>query len=449
MTSANRRAGPAETPVAEISETLLPRLQAVRAQTLSLASGLSDADATAQSMPDASPAKWHLGHTTWFFEALVLQPGLPGYRVYDDRYAFLFNSYYESVGPRQPRPMRGLLTRPPLDDVVSYRHHVDAALDRLLNGGGADDDLLRTIELGLHHEQQHQELMLTDILHLFAQNPLKPAYRSPEPLATGAAVGSVGWIDFAGGIRRIGADRFDAAPYDGSGETFSFDCETPNHETLIHSFRLADRPVTNGDWFAFIEDGGYRDPLLWLSDGWGTVQEEGWNAPLYWEDRNGEWWTMTLKGPQPVDRDAPVCHVSLYEADAYARWAGKRLPTEAEWEVASADLAITGNMAASGRLRPAPAEDPSAPGLRQMFGDVWEWTASAYQPYPGFRATDGAGGEYNGKFMSGQNVLRGGSCATPPGHARATYRNFFYPHQRWQFTGLRLADDGDAKPNGG
>lgn len=404
----------------------------MRAETLALAGGLSDADATAQSMADASPAKWHLGHTSWFFEALVLEPGHPGYQLFDDRFAYLFNSYYDSVGPRQPRPQRGLLTRPPLADVIAYRHHVDAGLADLMGNGGADEDLLNIIELGLHHEQQHQELLLTDILHLFAKNPLKPAYRPAEPLATGGGTPDLRWIAFDGGILPVGADT--------SGGDFAFDCETPRHDALVRPFRLASRPATNGEWMAFIADGGYTDPLLWLSDGWATVQAEGWSAPLYWEDRDGDWWTMTLKGPQPVDPDAPVTHISLFEADAFARWSGKRLPTEFEWEAAAGELPVSGNFAASGRLRPAPAQDRD--GLQQMFGDVWEWTASAYAPYPGFQATDGAGGEYNGKFMSGQNVLRGGSCATPEGHTRATYRNFFYPHQRWQFTGLRLAEDG-------
>ena len=426
MTSANRKAQ-----AAAAAGLPLRRFLRVREETLALAGGISDADATAQSMPDASPAKWHLAHTTWFFEALVLEPHLPGYRVFDDRYAFLFNSYYDSVGPRQPRPKRGLLTRPALDDVIAYRRHVDAAMEKLLAGSGAAADALATIELGIHHEQQHQELLLTDILHLFAQNPLKPAYRHPEPLAAGGPAPDLAWIAFPGGIREIGHDARDG---------FAFDCEGPRHRALVHPFRLASRAVTNGEWMAFIDAGGYGDPLLWLSDGWARVQADGWQAPLYWDRHDdGQWWTMTLKGPQPVDTAAPVCHVSLFEADAFARWAGKRLPTEFEWEAAAEGLAVAGNLASSGRLRPAPA--PPGAGLRQMFGDVWEWTASAYAPYPGFKAIDGAGGEYNGKFMSGQNVLRGGSCATPEGHLRATYRNFFQPYQRWQFTGLRLAED--------
>lgn len=409
---------------------LAARLRDVRQRTIALVDGLSDADATVQSMPDASPAKWHLGHTTWFFEALVLRPGLPGYRVFDDRYAFLFNSYYDSVGPRQPRPRRGMLTRPGLDEVRRYRAHVDDALAGLLDGD-VDGDLLSVIETGIHHEQQHQELLLTDILHLFAQNPLRPAYRAPGPIPARDLAPPVDWIAFDGGLETAGAA--------GDGR-FAFDNEKPRHQVFLHPYRLASSCATNGDWMAFIADGGYRDPLLWLSDGWATVQAEGWDAPLYWEDRDGEWWSMTLRGAQPVDPAAPVCHVSLFEADAFARWAGKRLPTEFEWERAARDIAVAGNFADSGRLRPAPAEQGDR--LAQMFGDVWEWTVSAYAPYPGFRATDGAGGEYNGKFMSGQNVLRGGSCATPEGHVRATYRNFFYPAQRWQFSGLRLAEDG-------
>ncbi len=418
------------------------RLSEVRAETMALTADLSDADATAQSMPDASPAKWHLGHTTWFFEALVLQPALPGYEVFDDRYAFLFNSYYDSVGPRQPRPKRGLLTRPPLADVEAYRRHVDDALDRLMASGAVSAETLATVELGIHHEQQHQELMLTDILHLFAQNPLRPAYRPSEPRpAQPSNDAPPDWIDCPGGILPIGADAYEI------GRTpFAFDCETPRHEVLLRPYRLASRCVTNGEWAAFIADGGYRDPLLWLSDGWATVQTEQWDAPQYWEDRDGDWWTMTLRGMQPIDPAAPVCHISLYEADAYARWAGKRLPTEFEWEAAASALPVAGNLAPTNRLSPAPASQGD--GLQQMFGDVWEWTASAYAPYPGFKATDGAGGEYNGKFMSGQNVLRGGSCATPGGHSRATYRNFFYPHQRWQFTGLRLAEDGPQAERG-
>jgi len=403
----------------------------VRETSQALGAPLSDADATVQSMPDASPAKWHLAHTTWFFETMVLVPHLPGYRVFDENFNFLFNSYYETIGARQPRPRRGMLTRPALATVYAYREHVDAAIERLLIKQ-LPTAVAELIELGCHHEQQHQELLLTDILHLFAQNPLLPAYKAPGPVAVEiSAAGAPGFKSFAGGVVEIGHQ----------GEGFSFDCEGPRHRVLVEPFRLADRAVTNREWVEFMSDGGYRNPLLWLSEGWTTLQAEGWSAPLYWHERDGDWWTMTLRGAQPIDPAAPVTHVSYYEADAFATWAGKRLPTEAEWEHAADHVAITGNFADCGRLRPKPA--PAADGnLRQMFGDVWEWTRSAFSPYPRFRAAAGAVGEYNGKFMCGQFVLRGGSCATPPGHIRASYRNFFPPAMRWQFSGLRLAEDG-------
>lgn len=402
----------------------------VRGESETLAAPLSDADATVQSMPDASPAKWHLAHTTWFFETMVLKPNAPGYRVFDEAYNFLFNSYYESVGERQPRPRRGMITRPTLDEILAYRAHVDATMEELI-GRGPETAVAALIELGLHHEQQHQELLLTDILHLFAQNPLRPAYREPEPLPVAAAPGEAAYVAFDGGIVEIG--------HDGSG--FAYDCEGPRHQALIRPFRLADRCVTNGEWREFVDAGGYRNPMLWLSDGWAQILAHGWSAPLYWEERDGERWTMTLRGMQPIDTDAPVAHVSYFEADAFATWAGKRLPSEAEWELAAASLSTEGNFAkgGAGRLRPAPAR--AGPGLRQMFGDVWEWTRSPFTPYPGFRPAAGAVGEYNGKFMCGQYVLRGGSCATPDDHVRATYRNFFQPDKRWQFSGLRLAED--------
>lgn len=412
------------------SEDLYVRYASVRADSRALAAPLSDADATVQSMPDASPAKWHLAHVTWFFETMVLKPNLSGYREFDDSFNFLFNSYYESVGERQPRPKRGMITRPSLEQVLDYRDHVDAGVARLL-ANGAEGDVLDLIELGLHHEQQHQELLLTDVLHLFAQSPVKPAYRDAEPLAVAPPAESTQWLSFDGGIVGIG--------HDGAG--FAYDCEGPRHEALIRSFRLADRCVTNGEWIEFIRDGGYRDPLLWLSDGWAQILENRWSAPLYWEERDGAFWSMTLRGMQPVDPDAPVAHVSYFEADAFAAWAGKRLPSEAEWETASQGLPVAGNFAdgGAGRLRPRPAG--SGRGSRQMFGDVWEWTRSPFTAYPGFKPAPGAVGEYNGKFMNGQYVLRGGSCATPTGHVRATYRNFFQPDKRWQFSGLRLAED--------
>ncbi|MEM7775680.1 MAG: ergothioneine biosynthesis protein EgtB [Pseudomonadota bacterium] len=408
---------------------ILDKFQRVRKASRALAAPLSDADATVQSMPDASPAKWHLAHTTWFFETMVLS-SVPTYRRFDDDFSFLFNSYYETLGKRQPRPRRGMITRPTLETVLRYREHVDAAVYALLETSH-DLAVSELVELGCHHEQQHQELLLTDILHLFAQNPLQPPYKDPEPLAVDPnAETEQGWHDVAGGLVEIG--------HDGNG--FSFDSEGPRHRVFTEPFALADRPVTNGEWIAFIEDGGYRNPLLWLSDGWHAVQANDWWAPLYWQKRDNNYWTMTLRGPQPVDRAAPVAHVSYFEADAYAAWAGHRLPTEAEWEVVAVQCPVDGNFAATGRLRPRPA-GPSTNLPRQMFGDVWEWTRSPFAPYPGFRAESGAVGEYNGKFMCGQFVLRGGSCVTPDEHMRATYRNFFPPHARWQFSGLRLAKD--------
>ncbi|MDP9008728.1 MAG: ergothioneine biosynthesis protein EgtB [Pseudomonadota bacterium] len=402
----------------------------MRAASAALALPLSDADATVQSMPDASPTKWHLAHTSWFFETMVLAPNVSGYQAFDDRFNFLFNSYYESVGARQPRALRGLLTRPTLREVLSFREHVDSAMAGLFKREPADD-VLKIIELGCHHEQQHQELLLTDILHLFAQNPLRPAYRDSVPLPVEFTQNAKQiYKSFPGGLFDIG--------HGGSG--FAFDSEGPRHSVQVGPYRLADRLVTNAEWAEFMSDGGYRNPLLWLSDGWAKVRDEGWTAPLYWEARDDEFWTMTLRGAQPIDFDAPVTHVSYFEADAFATWAQRRLPTEAEWEVAAQTVQVTGNLLNSGRLRPKAA--PAANGeLRQMFGDVWEWTRSAFMPYPRFRPMAGALGEYNGKFMSGQFVLRGGSCVTPQDHVRATYRNFFAPHARWQFSGLRLAED--------
>ncbi len=393
---------------------------------------LSDADATAQSMTDASPAKWHLAHTTWFFESMVLVPHLPGYRLFDDRFGFLFNSYYETLGERHPRPIRGLLTRPTLDEVYAYREHVDGEISRLLAREPATE-VTNLIELGCHHEQQHQELLLTDILHLFAQNPLRPAFKAPEPLPVDIRADiSPEYLHFEGGLVEIGD----------FGDGFAFDCEGPRHQVLLQPYRLASRQVTNAEWMEFILDGGYTNPLLWLSEGWNAVQAGNWVAPLYWEKHRDVYWSMTLRGPQALSLDEPVTHVSFFEADAFARWAGKRLPTEAEWENAARTVPLSGNFVDSGRLRPMPVQ--SGRGLRQMFGDVWEWTRSSFQPYPGFRPSKGAVGEYNAKFMSGQFVLRGGSCATPASHIRGSYRNFFPAAARWQFSGVRLAEDAPA-----
>ena len=417
---------------AQHAAPLLQRFEHVRAQSLAFAAPLSDADATAQSMPDASPAKWHLAHTTWFWETFLLVPLAPGYDLFDDRFGYLFNSYYDAVGDRHPRPQRGLLTRPDLDTVKAYRAHVDAAMATLLTDG-IDADTASLIELGLAHEEQHQELLLTDILHLFSQNMLQPAYKAPEPLAAADAEhGAAVWCAVNGGIIEIGA----------AADGFAFDCERPRHKTYLEPFQLAHRSVTNRDWTDFIADGGYETSSLWLSDGWATAQAEDWSAPLYWFRRDDEWWSMTLRGPQPVDLDAPVCHVSFYEADAFASWAQARLPSEAEWEYAAQIMTdSTGAFVDGGRLRPARQSEANGTDFAGLFGDVWEWTATPFRPYPGFVAPAGAVGEYNGKFMSGQYVLKGGSCASPMGHVRASYRNFFHPDKRWQFSGLRLARD--------
>ncbi|WP_207461198.1 ergothioneine biosynthesis protein EgtB [Azospirillum sp. SYSU D00513] len=400
----------------------------VRSGSTALAQGLSPEDQVVQSMPDSSPVKWHLAHTTWFFETFLLKPNLPSYEPFDSSFGYLFNSYYEAVGTRHPRAARGLVTRPGIAEVMAYREHVDTEMLRLLAGAAADT-LKPLVTLGLAHEEQHQELILMDLLHLFSCNPLAPAYRpvrtrlQPDPDAGR-------WIAFDGGIVGIGHD----------GKGFAFDNEGPRHDALVRPFRLFSRPVTNGEWRIFIAEGGYRTPTLWLADGWAAVNAQGWEAPGYWRQRDQGWTQFTLMGEVPLDDTAPVCHVSYYEADAFARWAGKRLPTEFEWEVAARGLPAVGNMIGSGLLRPVTGEPAlDAPG--QMFGDVWEWTSSAYAAYPGFRPATGAVGEYNGKFMANQFVLRGGCCATPERHVRATYRNFFYPHQRWMFAGLRLAED--------
>jgi ergothioneine biosynthesis protein EgtB len=395
------------------------RLFATRKLTLDLAAPLSDADATIQPFPDASPAKWHLAHTTWFFETFVLRDHVLGYTPFDERYAFLFNSYYEAEGRRHARPRRGMLSRPALDEIRGYRAHVDEALERALPRlSPAAVDL---IELGINHEQQHQELLLTDILATLAENPIEPAYRELPPSAC-YAVEPLSWQPGREGVVEIGAP-------DGG---FAFDCERPRHRVFLAPHRLAARRVTNKEWREFIEDGGYRTPSLWLSDGWAWVQQEGIEAPLYWHNDGTE---FTLGGRREIDWAAPVAHISYYEADAFARWAGARLPTEAEWE----DFATSADPNVGNQLDEASPVVPGASG--GMFGDVWEWTQSAFASYPGFAPAEGAVGEYNGKFMSGQLVLKGASCATPRGHSRSSYRNFFPPAARWQFTGVRLAKD--------
>ncbi|MDB4969966.1 MAG: ergothioneine biosynthesis protein EgtB [Myxococcales bacterium] len=418
----------------------------VRAATEALCEGLAVEDYGAQSMPDCSPVKWHLAHTTWFFESFVLATRA-GYRPFHPRYQYLFNSYYEAVGERWTRAERGLLTRPTVAEVMAYRAHVDAEM-RALQAAEVPADV---IELGLHHEQQHQELLITDLKHLFGLNPLDPVYRASAAAATGdeGATRPLEWVGFDEAIREIG-DGGERADRGGGGGRFAFDNERPRHRALVPAFALATRLVTAGEYAAFIADGGYRRPELWLSDGWATVQREGWTAPLYWRlddkpkdgdgdgDDGGTRSLFTLSGRRALVAAEPVCHVSLYEADAYARWAGARLPTEFEWETAARDLPVAGSFADAGRFHPAPARGD---GLVQMFGECWQWTQSAYAPYPGYRPLAGALGEYNGKFMCNQLVLRGASCATPRSHARATYRNFFPADARWQFSGIRLARD--------
>ena len=395
------------------------RLAATRKLTLDLAAPLSDADATIQPHPDASPAKWHLAHTTWFFETFILRDHVPGYQLHEDRWAYLFNSYYEGEGDRHARPSRGMLSRPSLEEVREWRQRVDQALLAALPGLPAE--ALTLVELGIHHEQQHQELFLTDILATFAENPLEPAYGALDP-APAAVDEELCWIDGKDGLAEIGA----------ADDSFAFDCERPRHQALLHPYRIASRSVTNGEWQEFIGDGGYRTPALWLSDGWDWLSREGVSSPLYWL---GDGSQFTLAGRREIDPSAPVAHISYYEADAFARWAGARLPTEAEWEAAFASA----NARDGHQLDRAGAALPRAGG--GPFGNVWQWTGSAYLPYPGFVPEAGTVGEYNGKFMSGQMVLKGASCVTPRGHSRASYRNFFPPAARWQFTGVRLARD--------
>jgi ergothioneine biosynthesis protein EgtB len=463
--------GPASTLASGRSVSLAQRFTDVRTVTVSLCAPLATEDHVVQSMPDASPAKWHLAHTTWFFEQFVLRPHLSGFRPFDEQFGFLFNSYYEAVGPRHRRPERGMITRPTVEEIRAYRAYVDEHVDRLLGTRGADDELEELIELGLQHEQQHQELILMDLKHLLSCNPLKPVYRphaGPLPrTGDGAERPYASPLSRAGeGTERIdsGALRFHPFP-EGiyeigyAGEDFSFDNETPRHRVYLQPFELAHRLATNAEYAGFIDAGGYQRPELWMSDGWAKVQAEGWTAPMYWSESFDS--EFTLAGERALELEAPVSHVSWYEADAYARWANARLPTEAEWEVVASRQPIEGNFLESERFHPMPSPQPSpahgrgsgtpaphpspASGrggkreIAQLFGDLWEWTASPYSPYPGYQPLKGALGEYNGKFMVNQFVLRGGSCATPVSHIRASYRNFFYPHMRWQFGGIRLA----------
>jgi ergothioneine biosynthesis protein EgtB len=408
-------------------ESLSSRFLTVRAQSLAICRPLEIEDYVVQSMSDTSPAKWHLAHTTWFYEQFLLRARLPGYRPFHPQYEFLFNSYYQTVGPMHQRPERGLLTRPTVEEVLRYRAYVDDHMQPLLATSADDEALASLVILGLNHEQQHQELLLTDIKHLFSRNPLLPPYTRAGMAQSEHAVGPMRFQTFEGGIQQMGA----------SGSEFCFDNELPRHRVLLESYALADRLITNAEYLEFIREGGYKRPELWLSDGWSTVTQQAWAHPLYWAPTLDN--EFTLHGLQPLDQAAPVCHLSYYEADAFARWAGARLPTEAEWEFAANSLPLTGNLLGSGLLHPAPAS--AERGLTQMIGDVWEWTASAYTGYPGYRTASGALGEYNGKFMCNQMVLRGGSCVTPDDHIRSTYRNFFYPHSRWQFMGVRLARD--------
>jgi ergothioneine biosynthesis protein EgtB len=404
----------------------------IRNWTTQLCQPLQDEDFVIQSMPDVSPAKWHLAHTTWFFEQFILEKSIPGYRPFHPQYNYLFNSYYNSVGVRHCRAKRGQLSRPTVAEVFQYRQHVDAQMENLL--AGLDEEQLRQLapllELGIQHEQQHQELLLTDIKHVFACNPLHPVYSGRKSPANQCPA-PICWSTFPEGLYGIGH----------SGGQFGFDNEFPRHQVFLRPFRIASRLTTNGEYLQFIQDGGYKRPEFWFSDGWDIKQQEDWTAPLYWDNSDGAWFHMTLNGFFPVDLSAPVCHVSFYEASAFANWAGKRLLTEQEWETAAGDLPVTGNFAESGYFNPTGAGLTTGHPLQQMYGDVWEWTSSPYVGYPGYRPAKGAMGEYNGKFMINQMVLRGGSCVSPQSHIRATYRNFFVPQARWQFSGIRLGDD--------
>ncbi len=417
-------------------EHLLTRFQQVRKFSEMLVNALEPEDCVVQSMPDVSPTKWHLAHTSWFFETFILKVWMPSYETVVPEYAYLFNSYYNAAGDMHRRDLRGLISRPTVAETLRFRKSIDAHIQELLES--ADDELLSELEpvfiIGLHHEQQHQELLVTDIKNVFSHNPLHPVFRKRDDRIEKREIAPAGYVDFAETTLEIGH----------GGDDFSYDNEGPRHRALVLPFSLATRPVTNGEYIAFIESGGYTRPEHWLSLGWTTVNEPasgGWEAPLYWTKRDGKWWNFTLSGMRPVDESEPVTHVSYFEADAFANWSGARLPTEFEWERAVAGLPIEGNFVDTERFHPAPVAAQPNGKLQQMYGDVWEWTRSAYLPYPGYHAAPGALGEYNGKFMSNQMVLRGGSCATSQNHIRPTYRNFFQPEKRWQFTGIRLARD--------
>jgi ergothioneine biosynthesis protein EgtB len=409
---------------AQLAEQFL----AVRTQTEALCGPLEVEDYGLQPTPEVSPPKWHLAHTTWFFENFILAEARPDYERFHAMYAYLFNSYYNLAGKFHPRVSRGDLSRPTVAEVYRFRSHVtQAVLDLLASADQRQlEQLAPRVILGMNHEQQHQELLVTDIKYSLSRNPLEPVYTPRTEASASSTPPVLRWLEFAGGVHQIGFER----------EGFSFDNESPRHSVFMNDFRIASRPVTNGEYIDFIEDGSYSRPELWLSDGWDTLRANDWQAPLYWQKSSGDWYNFTLAGTRKVDANEPVCHVSFYEADAFARWAGKRLPSEEEWEHAASGLPVEGNFLESGRLHPAPLAGTGP----HFYGDVWQWTQSAYLGYPGFKPLEGAIGEYNGKFMSGQMVLRGGSCATPRGHVRATYRNFFQPHHRWQFMGFRLAE---------
>jgi len=413
-------------------EKLLERYKSVRRQTELLTAHLSPEDQMVQSCPEASPTKWHLAHTSWFFETFLLSQNLKSYRPFHPQFRSLFNSYYNGVGPQPDKTLRSTFSRPSLEEVQKYRRHTDEHMHKLLDSGGLSEAALTLIELGLNHEQQHQELLVTDIKHAFWINPLRPVYQSGAVQRTGkGSAPSQRPHAYEEGVFEMGAD--DAG--------FHFDNEAPRHKAYLQAFRFAARPVTCGEYLAFMEDSGYSRPELWLSDGWNAVKARGWSAPLYWEKVGSEWQQFTCAGMRKLEEDEPVCHVSYYEADAFARWAGARLPSEFEWELVASRTKVQGNLLESGSFHPAIAASTDDDQPAQIFGDVWEWTTSGYLPYPGFKPASGALGEYNGKFMVNQMVLRGGSCVTPATHIRASYRNFFTPETRWQFSGIRLADD--------